>query len=64
MPGTDGSDRREGDKDEYNELDYSLGLLNDVSEFDLSGGAQSMRLSLLPSDYSNGYFSYRARKFP
>lgn len=40
------------------------GLLNDVSEFDLASGAQSMRLSLLPSEYSNGYFSYRARKFP
>ena len=40
------------------------GLLNDVSEFDLASGAQSMRLTLLPSAYSNGYFSYRARKFP
>ena len=40
------------------------GLLNDVSEFDLASGAQSMRLTLLPSSYSNGYFSYRARKFP
>ncbi len=40
------------------------GLLNDVSEFDLASGAQSMRLTLLPSPYSNGYFSYRARKFP
>jgi len=25
---------------------------------------QSMRLTLLPSGYSNGYFSFRARKFP
>jgi len=40
------------------------GALNDVSEFDLASGAQSMRLTLLPSVYSNGYFSYRARKFP
>ena len=40
------------------------GLLNDVSEFDASSGAQSFRLSLLPSDYANGYFSYRAKKFP
>lgn len=40
------------------------GALNDVSEFDLASGAQSMRLTLLPSAYSNGYFSYRARKFP
>ncbi len=40
------------------------GALNDVSEFDMAGGAQSMRLTLLPSDYSNGYFSYRARKLP
>jgi Arylsulfotransferase (ASST) len=40
------------------------GALNDVSEFDLTSGAQSMRLTLLPSAYSNGYFSYRARKFP
>ncbi len=40
------------------------GQLNDVSEFDLASGAQSMRLTLLPSAYSNGYFSDRARKFP
>ncbi len=40
------------------------GLLSDASEFDLASGAQSMRLTLLPSPYSNGYFSYRARKFP
>ncbi len=40
------------------------GLLNDVSEFDAASGAQSFRLTLLPSDYANGYFSYRARKFP
>ena len=40
------------------------GLLNDVSEFDMASGAQSMQLVLLPSVYSNGYFSYRARKFP
>jgi arylsulfate sulfotransferase len=39
-------------------------LLNDVSEFDLASGAQSMRLTLLPSSYSNGYFSDRARKSP
>ncbi len=40
------------------------GLLNDVSEFDMASGALSMQLALLPSAYSNGYFSYRARKFP
>jgi hypothetical protein len=40
------------------------GLLNDVSEFDAVSGAQSFRLTLLPSDYANGYFSYRAKKFP
>jgi Arylsulfotransferase (ASST) len=40
------------------------GLLSDVSEFDAASGAQSFRLTLLPSDYANGYFSYRARKFP
>ncbi len=40
------------------------GLLNDVSEFDMAGGALSMQLTLLPSAYSNGYFSYRARKLP
>jgi hypothetical protein len=40
------------------------GLLTDVSEFDSVSGAQSFRLTLLPSDYANGYFSYRARKFP
>ena len=40
------------------------GLLSDVSEFDAVSGAQSFRLTLLPSDYANGYFSYRARKFP
>jgi hypothetical protein len=40
------------------------GLLNDVSEFDAASGAQSFRLTLLPSGYANGYFSYRAQKFP
>ena len=40
------------------------GLLNDVSEFDAASGAQSFRLTLLPSDFANGYFSYRAKKFP
>jgi hypothetical protein len=40
------------------------GLLNDVSEFDSASGAQSMHLALSPSAYSNGYFSYRARKLP
>lgn len=39
------------------------GLLNDVSEFDAASGAQSFRLTLQPSNYANGYFSYRARKF-
>ena len=40
------------------------GLLNDVSEFDAASGAQTFRLTLLPSDYAGGYFSYRAKKFP
>jgi Arylsulfotransferase (ASST) len=40
------------------------GLLNDVSEFDAASGAQSFRLTLHPSEYANGYFSYRARKYP
>lgn len=40
------------------------GLLNDVSEFDSASGAQSFRLTLLPSDDANGYFSHRARKYP
>ena len=40
------------------------GTLSDVSEFDAVTAALSMRLTLLPSDYSNGYFSYRAQKFP
>jgi arylsulfate sulfotransferase len=40
------------------------GTLSDVSEFDTATGALSMRLTLLPSDYSVGYFSYRAQKFP
>jgi Arylsulfotransferase (ASST) len=40
------------------------GLLSDVTEFDATNGAVTMRLTLLPSDYSNGYFSYRAQKFP
>jgi len=40
------------------------GFLNDVSEFDAASGAQSFRLTLQPSDYANGYFSYRAKKFP
>jgi arylsulfate sulfotransferase len=40
------------------------GLLSDVSEFDAASGAQSLRLTLLPSAFANGYFSYRAQKFP
>jgi hypothetical protein len=40
------------------------GSVSDVSEFDTSTGALSFQLTLLPSDYSNGYFSYRARKHP
>ena len=40
------------------------GLANDVSEFDTATGAASLRLTLQPSPYSNGYFSYRAQKFP
>jgi len=37
---------------------------SDVSEFDAASGAFSFQLTLQPSDYANGYFSYRARKFP
>jgi hypothetical protein len=40
------------------------GTLSDVSEFDGATGTPSLRLTLLPSAYSNGYFSYRAQKFP
>jgi arylsulfate sulfotransferase len=40
------------------------GGLSDVSEFDGAAGTPSFRLTLQPSAYSNGYFSYRAQKFP
>jgi hypothetical protein len=40
------------------------GGLSDVSEFDAATGVVSFRLTLQPSNYSNGYFSYRAQKFP
>lgn len=39
------------------------GLVADVSEFDTATSALSFQLTLRPSDYANGYFSYRARKF-
>ena len=39
------------------------GLLADVSEFDTASSALSFHLTLQPSAYTNGYFSYRARKF-
>ncbi len=35
----------------------------DVSEYDLTTGALSFELTLLPSYRTNGYFSYRAKKF-
>ncbi|TMH27076.1 MAG: hypothetical protein E6H58_20170 [Betaproteobacteria bacterium] len=40
-----------------------LGAASDVSEFDTASGALSFQLTLHPSAYSNGYFSYRAQKF-
>lgn len=40
------------------------GYDSDVSEFDLATGALSFELTLLPSYRTNGYFSYRARKYP
>ena len=40
------------------------GAANDVSEFDTATGTTSLRITLQPSPYSNGYFSYRAQKFP
>ncbi|WP_372527299.1 arylsulfotransferase family protein [Piscinibacter sp.] len=39
------------------------GLVSDVSEFDTATSALSFQLTLLPSAYANGYFSYRAKKF-
>ncbi|MBX3619767.1 MAG: hypothetical protein KF891_07265 [Rhizobacter sp.] len=39
------------------------GLATDVSEYDLATGSLSFELTLLPSYCTNGYFSYRARKF-
>jgi hypothetical protein len=40
------------------------GNTTDVSEYDTATGALSFQLTLLPSDRTNGYFSYRARKYP
>jgi hypothetical protein len=40
------------------------GAASDVSEFDAATGALSLQLTLHPSLYTNGYFSYRARKAP
>jgi hypothetical protein len=40
------------------------GAVSDVSEFDAATGALSFQLTLHPSPYTNGYFSYRARKAP
>lgn len=40
------------------------GLDADVSEYDLATGSLSFELTLLPSYCTNGYFSYRARKYP
>jgi len=40
------------------------GAASDVSEFDAATGALSLQLTLHPSPYTNGYFSYRARKAP
>jgi arylsulfate sulfotransferase len=39
------------------------GPASDVSEFDAGTGALSFQLTLQPSLFANGYFSYRARKF-
>lgn len=39
------------------------GAAPDVTEFDLATGALSFELTLLPSNCTNGYFSYRARKY-
>jgi arylsulfate sulfotransferase len=39
------------------------GFDTDVSEYDLTTGALSFELTLLPSSCTWGYFSYRARKF-
>jgi hypothetical protein len=39
------------------------GLDSDVSEYDATTGALSFELTLLPSFCTNGYFSYRARKY-
>ena len=40
------------------------GAATDVSEYDTASGALSFQLVLNPSCCTNGYFSYRARKFP
>ncbi|MEO8152928.1 MAG: aryl-sulfate sulfotransferase [Rhizobacter sp.] len=40
------------------------GNSTDVSEYDTTTGALSFQLTLLPSYRTNGYFSYRARKYP
>ncbi|MBC7994557.1 MAG: aryl-sulfate sulfotransferase [Rhizobacter sp.] len=39
------------------------GYDTDVSEYDITTGALSFELTLLPSYCTNGYFSYRARKY-
>jgi hypothetical protein len=39
------------------------GYASDVTEYDTASGAVSFRLTLLPSYCTNGYFSYRARKY-
>jgi Arylsulfotransferase (ASST) len=41
-----------------------IGAASDVSEFDAATGALSFQLTLHPSPYTYGYFSYRARKAP
>jgi len=40
------------------------GAVSDVSEFDTATSALSYQLTLHASPYTNGYFSYRAKKFP
>ncbi|HET7795292.1 MAG TPA: arylsulfotransferase family protein [Rhizobacter sp.] len=40
------------------------GQQSDVTEYDTASGALSFQLTLLPSPWTYGYFSYRARKFP
>lgn len=40
-----------------------VGATSDVSEYDINTGTVHFQLTLLPSPYTWGYFSYRARKY-